>query len=233
MREISVFGGSAHPELTSQICAKLGVPQQPVVTRRFANDCLEVQLQSNCRERDVFLIQPLSPPVQDHLVARVHHWPGVNGFAALLGRRCLHARRPWHFFRAGGSMPEDVEMQLTIPPELGPEAEVLAELRDRVRTVEAEYEAERLRTGRRVCGRRGVLAQSWREHPATFEPRRNLRPRVATRCKWARVEALSRDRAFVAAYMAAREQWRAGIPVQFPVGTYWLQRFAHVPVEAA
>ena len=36
--------------------------------KRFANDCLEVQLQSNCRERDVFLIQPLVPPVQEHLV---------------------------------------------------------------------------------------------------------------------------------------------------------------------
>jgi ribose-phosphate pyrophosphokinase len=35
---------------------------------RFANDCIEVQLQSNCRERDVFLIQPLCPPVQEHLV---------------------------------------------------------------------------------------------------------------------------------------------------------------------
>ena len=35
---------------------------------RFANDCLEVQLQANCRERDVFLIQPLVPPVQENLV---------------------------------------------------------------------------------------------------------------------------------------------------------------------
>ncbi len=35
---------------------------------RFANDCLEVQLQANCRERDVYLIQPLVPPVQENLV---------------------------------------------------------------------------------------------------------------------------------------------------------------------
>ena len=64
MREIAIFSGSAHPQLAEEICARLGVPRQPVVTRRFANDCLEVQLQSNCRERDVFLIQPLAPPVQ-------------------------------------------------------------------------------------------------------------------------------------------------------------------------
>ena len=68
MREIAVFGGTAHPALAAEICAFLSVPQRPVRIRRFANDCLEVQLQSNCRERDVFLIQPLVPPVQEHLV---------------------------------------------------------------------------------------------------------------------------------------------------------------------
>jgi ribose-phosphate pyrophosphokinase len=68
MREIAVFGGSAHPALTAEICAHLTVPQRPVLLKRFANDCLEVQLQSNCRERDVFLIQPLVRPVQEHLV---------------------------------------------------------------------------------------------------------------------------------------------------------------------
>jgi ribose-phosphate pyrophosphokinase len=68
MREIVVFGGRSHPVLAAEICAMLDVPQRPVRFRRFANDCLEVQLQSNCRERDVFLIQPLVPPVQEHLV---------------------------------------------------------------------------------------------------------------------------------------------------------------------
>ena len=68
MREIAVFGGSAHPALTAEICAFLAVPQQEVRLQRFANDCLEIQLQANCRERDVFLIQPLVRPVQEHLV---------------------------------------------------------------------------------------------------------------------------------------------------------------------
>jgi ribose-phosphate pyrophosphokinase len=68
VREIAVFGGSAHPALADEICAFLSVPRQPVRLERFANDCLEVQLEANCRERDVFLIQPLVPPVQEHLV---------------------------------------------------------------------------------------------------------------------------------------------------------------------
>src|ERR1041384_5872522 len=44
-------------------------------------------------------------PVQDHLVDRVHHWPGVNGLAALLAGRCLRARRPRPLFPAHGPTP--------------------------------------------------------------------------------------------------------------------------------
>jgi ribose-phosphate pyrophosphokinase len=68
MKEIAVFSGSAHPELAAEICEHLRVPLLPSRLTRFANDCLEVQLQANCRERDVFIIQPLSAPVQEHLV---------------------------------------------------------------------------------------------------------------------------------------------------------------------
>jgi len=171
-------------------------------------------------------------PVQDHLVERVHHWPGVNGLVALLAGRPLRATRPLHFFRPDGPMPDALELPLTLPAELGPAAAVISELRDRVRAVELECAAERARTGRHVLGRRAVLAQSWRDHPASVEPRRSLRPQVATRNKWARIEALLRNRAFVVEYASARERWRDGIPAVFPLGTYWLQRFASVPVIA-
>ncbi len=66
--EIVIFGGNAHPELADEICSHLSVPRSPVRTTRFANDCLQVQLQANCRERDVYIIQPLVPPVQENLV---------------------------------------------------------------------------------------------------------------------------------------------------------------------
>ncbi|MGE3649293.1 MAG: ribose-phosphate diphosphokinase, partial [Reyranellaceae bacterium] len=68
MREITVFSGSAHPALAREICESLGVPLSPARCQRFANDCLEVQLQANCRERDVFIVQTLCPPVQENLV---------------------------------------------------------------------------------------------------------------------------------------------------------------------
>ena len=66
MSEIAVFSGSAHPELAREICGHLKVSLLPCKLERFANDCLGVQLQANCRERDVFLIQPLVAPVQEH-----------------------------------------------------------------------------------------------------------------------------------------------------------------------
>jgi hypothetical protein len=111
--------------------------------------------------------------------------------------------------------------------------DVLAELRERVRAIEAERAAERQRTGGRVYGQRAVLAQSWRGQPVSREPRRNLRPRVAAQSKWARLEALLRNRAFVDVYTMACAAWREGIPAMFRPGTYWLGRFAQVAVAEA
>ncbi|MER6226397.1 MULTISPECIES: ribose-phosphate diphosphokinase [unclassified Streptomyces] len=82
MRDIAVFSGSAHPELAEEVCAHLGVPLSPTRVSRFANDCLEVQLQANCRERDVFLIQPLVRPVQEHLVELLLMCDAARGASA-------------------------------------------------------------------------------------------------------------------------------------------------------
>ena len=82
MRDISVFSGSAHPDLAAEVCAHLGVPLSPTRVSRFANDCLEVQLQANCRERDVFLIQPLVKPVQENLVELLLMCDAARGASA-------------------------------------------------------------------------------------------------------------------------------------------------------
>lgn len=82
MRDIAVFSGSAHPHLAAELCAHLGVKLSPTRVSRFANDCLEVQLQANCRERDVFLIQPLVAPVQEHLVELLLMCDAARGASA-------------------------------------------------------------------------------------------------------------------------------------------------------
>jgi ribose-phosphate pyrophosphokinase len=68
VNDVVVFSGSAHPALAKRICAHLGVELSPVDIRRFSNDCLQAQLLANCRRRDVYIIQPLVPPTQEHLM---------------------------------------------------------------------------------------------------------------------------------------------------------------------
>ncbi|KAJ1684656.1 hypothetical protein LUZ63_020411 [Rhynchospora breviuscula] len=60
--------GTAHRGLAREVCDRLGVPLSPVDLVRFSNDCLQAQLQANCRQRDVYLVQPLVPPTQEHLM---------------------------------------------------------------------------------------------------------------------------------------------------------------------
>jgi ribose-phosphate pyrophosphokinase len=82
LSEIAVFSGSAHPELAAEICAYLQVPLHPSRVERFASDCIEVQLLENCRERDVFIVQPLCAPVQEHLVELLLMLDAARGASA-------------------------------------------------------------------------------------------------------------------------------------------------------
>jgi REP element-mobilizing transposase RayT len=176
------------------------------------------------------LVYVATNPVKDRLVERVHQWPGVNGLSALLAQRPIRVRRPAHFFRPAGPMPPSVTLNLVVPSELGSRDEILHALRDQVHAVEARVAKERACTGARVLGRRAVLRQSWRESPSSREPRRNLRPRIAARSQWARIEALLRNRAFLIAYREAWTRWIAGDTAGFPVGTYRLRRLVSEPL---
>lgn len=80
--DIAIFSGRAHPELAREITEALGVPLLPSSVTRFANDCLEVQLEANCRERDVFLVQPIVEPVQEHLVELLLMLDAARGASA-------------------------------------------------------------------------------------------------------------------------------------------------------
>ena len=172
-------------------------------------------------------------PVKDHLVERAHHWPGVNTYVALCAQRVLKARRPKHFFRAAGPMPREVTLTLRVPEELGDTNTLLAELASRVQTLERSAAERRRAEGVALLGRKAVLEQSWRSAPDTFEPRRQLNPRIAARSMWSRIEAIMRNRDFLDAYRYARQRWINGIAAAFPQGTYWLKRFASIPIEAA
>lgn len=82
MREIVIFSGNAHPQLAEDICSYLKVSRSPTTVTRFSNDCLQVQLNANCREADVFIIQPLIPPVHDHLMELLQMLDAARGASA-------------------------------------------------------------------------------------------------------------------------------------------------------
>jgi len=82
LREIVVFSGNAHREFAERICAGLGVELSPVDIIRFSNDCMQVQLRANCRQRDVYIVQPLVPPTQEHLMELLLMLDAARGASA-------------------------------------------------------------------------------------------------------------------------------------------------------
>jgi ribose-phosphate pyrophosphokinase len=82
MREIGIFSGSAHPQLAEEVCSYLDLRLCQTTISRFSNDCLQVQLNANCRENDIFIIQPLVPPVQEHLMELMLMLDAARGASA-------------------------------------------------------------------------------------------------------------------------------------------------------
>ena len=82
MNNIVVFTGNAHPQLARALCSGLRKPLSSAAITRFSNDCLGVQLNANCREADVFIVQPLVPPVQEHLMELLLMLDAARGASA-------------------------------------------------------------------------------------------------------------------------------------------------------
>ncbi|HBX81771.1 MAG: ribose-phosphate diphosphokinase [Propionibacteriaceae bacterium] len=82
MADITVFSGQAHEAFAQEVCDLLGVPLSTSRLSRFSNDCLQVQLRANCRRRDVFIVQPLVPPVQENLMELLMMIDAARGASA-------------------------------------------------------------------------------------------------------------------------------------------------------
>lgn len=66
--DFTVFAGSAHPALAERVAQELGVRLGASTTERFPDGETHVELHEPVRGHEVFLVQPTSPPVNDHLV---------------------------------------------------------------------------------------------------------------------------------------------------------------------
>ena len=186
--------------------------------------------------QDVFekMVYAFANPVADHLVEKVHHWPGVSSLQAMEAGKPLTAHRPKAFFRSDGDMPPAVSLPLFMPPDLAlsTRAEFMAGLQKRIVAAEQAAASERSASGRHIGGRAVVRGQHWNESPRSREPRFVLDPRVACQSIWRRIEALARNRVWLDAYRRARQAFVEGLAViRFPAGTYWLRRYAGVDCE--
>ena len=66
--ELQVFTGTAHPALAANIAKYLKIPLGNVSVGRFPDGEIDVKIGEDVRGKDVFVVQPTSPPVNDNLV---------------------------------------------------------------------------------------------------------------------------------------------------------------------
>src|SRR5258707_3536685 len=66
--ELKVFSGSANRELADRICKYIGVPLGQATISSFPDGETYVRIEENIRGHDVFIIQPTSPPTNQHLM---------------------------------------------------------------------------------------------------------------------------------------------------------------------
>jgi ribose-phosphate pyrophosphokinase len=65
---LRIFAGNSNVDLAKEICGHLGIELSPVEISRFSNGNLLVRVLENVRERDVFVVQSFTEPVNDHIM---------------------------------------------------------------------------------------------------------------------------------------------------------------------
>ena len=66
--QLKFFSGSAHPALAQEIVSGLGCALGRSCLKRFSDGEVSFQIDENIRGTDVFVLQPTSTPVDEHLV---------------------------------------------------------------------------------------------------------------------------------------------------------------------
>lgn len=92
--EVRFFSGSSNRPLAADIALLLGVPLDDVAVSKFSNDDLYIQLGASVRSREVFIVQSLSPPVNDHLMELLMMLDIARG----AGAKAVHAIVPYYSF---------------------------------------------------------------------------------------------------------------------------------------
>ncbi len=66
--ELAIVTGNSNPELARAICRNLHVPLTDSFVGRFSEGEIRAKINENVRGKDVFVVQPTCPPVNDNLM---------------------------------------------------------------------------------------------------------------------------------------------------------------------
>jgi putative transposase len=181
------------------------------------------------------MVYTFTNPTAADLVNTIEEWPGANSFSASISGQNFVVKRPKHFFNSEGDLPPVITLNITRPRgfEYLDQDKWADLLNLHVRAKETEYRERRIKLGIPYLGRARILIQNPFDSPQTQAPHFTLKPKVACRNKWARIEALSRNRNFWERYRVCFISHMAGlVNVVWPMGTYWMRRFGKVLCES-
>ncbi len=68
MNKLEIVSGNANTDLAQEICAQLGKKLGGMMVSRFSEGEIRVKIDDNVRGKDVFVIQPTCPPVNENLM---------------------------------------------------------------------------------------------------------------------------------------------------------------------
>ena len=68
LEKLQVFAGNANRALAQRVCDRLELPLGDVLINRFPDGEINVKINDDVRGRDVFIVQPTCPPVNDNLI---------------------------------------------------------------------------------------------------------------------------------------------------------------------
>jgi ribose-phosphate pyrophosphokinase len=68
MNDLKIFSGRANPDLAKRICVYLGLPLGKITLNNFPDGEISCKIDEDVRGRDIFLIQPTCPPVNENIM---------------------------------------------------------------------------------------------------------------------------------------------------------------------
>jgi ribose-phosphate pyrophosphokinase len=94
LADVLIFSGTAHPVLAQEIAGYLGLELCSTVVRKFSNDNFYVHLGVSVRAKEVFIVQPITPPCSDNLLELLF----MLDVARSAGAKGVHAVIPYYSY---------------------------------------------------------------------------------------------------------------------------------------